>query len=303
MMRVTRLATGNGTEMLRVEGRLTHETAEELRMACEAVLTKNLSLQLDVSGVQFVDPAGVALLRHLEERGTRLAGCSGFVDQMLREPARGTMPSGPKSKPAADAPLVERLRSGDPEASETVVRQYGGRMLATARRFVGNDDDARDVVQDAFLAAFRALDTFAGTAMLSTWLHRIVINTALMRLRSRRRRREESIEDLLPRFDESGGWAEPATHWDVSAHAMLERRETRTVVRKAIDQLPATYRTVLLLRDIEDLDTEEAAELLGVTPNAVKTRLHRARQALRTLLEREFAKPPASNPVRLGQLA
>jgi RNA polymerase sigma-70 factor (ECF subfamily) len=163
-------------------------------------------------------------------------------------------------------------------------------MLATARRLVGTDDDARDVVQEAFLAALRAIDGFAGAARLSTWLHRIVINAALMRLRSRRRRREESIDGLLPRFDDEGRWAEPAAGWDTSTDALLERHETRAIVRRAIDQLPLNYRSVLLLRDMEELDTDEAALFLAVTPNAVKTRLHRARQALRTLLHREFLK-------------
>ena len=161
-------------------------------------------------------------------------------------------------------------------------------MLATARRFVRTDDDARDVVQDAFQAAFRSIEGFVGASRLSTWLHRIVVNAALMRLRSQQRRREDSIEDLLPRFEDDGRWAEPAARWDGKADALLERRETRAMVRNAIDRLPESYRTVLLLRDIEELDTDETASVLGMTVNAVKIRLHRARQALRTLLEREF---------------
>src|SRR5205814_10043674 len=108
-----------------------------------------------------------------------------------------------------------------------------------------------------------------------------------MRLRSRRRRREQSIDELLPRFDEDGYWAESTSGWEFSSDAVLERTETRAMVRSAIDRLPANYRSVLLLRDIEELDTEEAASLLGVSSNAVKTRLHRARQAVRTLLARE----------------
>jgi len=162
-------------------------------MACQAVLTERRSLQLDVSGLQFVDPTGVALLHGLERQGTRLGGCSGFISELLRDRDHATAASVAvsavsTSPPAGDAVLVERLRSRDPQAFEVLVRQYGGRMLATAWRFVGADEDARDVVQEAFLAAFRAIDTFAGAARLSTWLHRIVINAALMRLRSRRRR-------------------------------------------------------------------------------------------------------------------
>lgn len=259
-------------------------------MACEAVLTGGMPLQLDVSGLQFVDPTGVELLHGLEQRGSQLGGCSGFINELLRERDRAdaTIEGIPTSPAAGETALVARLRDGDPQAFELLVRQYGGRMLATARRLVGTDDDARDVVQEAFLAALRAIDTFAGAARLSTWLHRIVINAGLMRLRSRRRRREESIDGLLPRFDEEGHWAEPAAAVDTSTDSLLERHQTRAIVRGAIDQLPLNYRTVLLLRDIEELDTDETALLLGVTPNAVKTRLHRARQALRTLLHREF---------------
>ncbi len=290
MMRVTRIAAGNGVETLRVEGRLTHLTVEELRMACEAALTEHGLLQLNVSGLQFVDPAGVGLLQDLERRGARLAGCSGFVNELLRE-RQQTTPA-PEQTPVPqlvdDTLLVERLRRGDPQAFELLVREHGGRMLATARRLVRTEEDARDAVQEAFLAVFRAIDTFAGAARLSTWLHRIVVNAALMKLRSRKRRREESIEDLLPRFHEGGRWVEPPSHWDTPADTLLERREARQTVRNAIDRLPENYRSVLLLRDIEELDTDEAASLLGVTPNAVKTRLHRARQALRTLLEQSF---------------
>jgi len=282
MLRVTRIETGEGGATFRVEGRLTQETAKELGMACEAVLTKQGSLELDVSGLMFVDPAGVALLHGLERRGTRLAGCSPFVGELLRDRAAAT------AEPSGDALLVRRLRGGDPQAFETLVREYGRRMLATARRFVGSEDEARDVVQEAFLAAFRAIDGFAGTARLSTWLHRIVVNAALMKLRSRRRRREEPIDGLLPRFDEEGYWADGAAPSETATDMLVESEETRALVRKAIDRLPANYRSVLLLRDIEELDTDETASLLGVTPNAVKTRLHRARQALRTLLEREL---------------
>jgi RNA polymerase sigma-70 factor (ECF subfamily) len=161
-------------------------------------------------------------------------------------------------------------------------------MLAVARRFLPNESDARDVLQEAFLAAFRAIDGFTGGAKLSTWLHRIVVNAALMKLRSRRRRRESAIDDLLPRFAEDGHHAEGVVAWDTPADELVESGEVRALVRAAIAELPDAYRTVLLLRDIEERDTEETATLLGLTPQAVKTRLHRARQALRTVLARRL---------------
>ena len=143
-------------------------------------------------------------------------------------------------------------------------------------------------MQEAFVSAARAIDGFAGDSKVSTWLHRIVINTALMKLRTRKRRAEEPIEDLLPSFDADGRRIGAAATWETPSDVLLERRETRAMVRRCIDRLPERYRTVLLLRDIEELDTQESADVLGTTPNTVKIRLHRARQALRTLLEREL---------------
>jgi RNA polymerase sigma-70 factor (ECF subfamily) len=198
--------------------------------------------------------------------------------------------------PAADAceaesALLSRLRAGDEDAFATLVGTYSRRLLTTARRLLRNDEDAADAVQEALLAAFKSIDGFQATARLSTWLHRIVINAGLMKLRASSRHPEEPIEDLLPRFDADGCWATDVHSWDATSDALLERRETRQMVRRCIDSLPETYRTVLVLRDLEDLDTEEVAEKLGITPNATKIRLHRARQALRTLLDRELRPP------------
>ena len=188
-----------------------------------------------------------------------------------------------------DAGLIARLRAGDPDAFEELVRTYGGRLLAVARRFVRNESDAQDVVQAAYLSAFRALPQFEGGCQLSTWLHRIVVNTALMKLRTRRRKPEESIELLLPAFQEDGHHVEQFSDWTTPADALLERNETRATVRACIAQLPDNYREVLMLRDIEELPTQDVAQQLNLTPTAVKVRLHRARQALSALLRKEYA--------------
>ena len=180
--------------------------------------------------------------------------------------------------------LLARLRKGDDAAYEELVRAYGGRMLAVARRFLRSDDDARDAVQDAFLSAFRSIDRFEGNARISTWLHRIVVNAALMKLRTRRRKPEQSIEEMLPGFLEDGHMDAPASPWRPTEPDGLERQELRDLLVQKIHELPESYRNVLLLRDIEELDTEETAEIMGIRPGAVKTRLHRARQALRGLL-------------------
>lgn len=184
-----------------------------------------------------------------------------------------------------DAALVAGLRAGDSAAFETLLQRYGARLLRLARRFLGSEEDARDAVQDAMVSVFKSIGSFESNAMLSTWLHRIVVNACLMRLRTKRRREEIDIEEYLPRFQEDGHQTEPSEPWTESAESMLERDELRAQVRASIEQLPDTYRIVLLLRDIEEMTTEETASILGITPNAVKIRLHRARQALRTLLD------------------
>lgn len=185
---------------------------------------------------------------------------------------------------ADEAALLERLRAGDEAAFEDLVRANTGRLLAVARRLLPTEEDARDIVQEAFLSAFRSLPSFAGGSKLSTWLHRIVVNAALMRLRTRRRKPEESLETLLPSFLDDGHHAERYSDWSEPADRALERAEVRELVRGQVERLPETYRTVLMLRDIEGMETEDVAAALGLTPNAVKMRLHRGRQALRTLL-------------------
>ncbi len=199
---------------------------------------------------------------------------------------------------ANEAALVVALKNGEEWAFETVVRVYGGRLLAVARRYVRCDEDASDVLQSAYLSAFRAMAHFEGSAQLSTWLHRIVVNTALMKLRTRRRKPEESIDDLLPSFQEDGHHVEQFSDWAAPADVIMERRETRQTVRSCIDRLPDGYRTVLLLRDIEERSTQEVADLMRLTTTAVKVRLHRARQALSTLLRQELAPEDQGRNVR-----
>jgi RNA polymerase sigma-70 factor (ECF subfamily) len=195
----------------------------------------------------------------------------------------------PGAAPGDEAALLAGLRAGDAAAYDRAVRLYGGRMLAVARRFLPNDADAQDAVQDAFLSAFRGLPGFDGRSGLATWLHRIAVNACLLKLRTARRRPERPLDDLLPRFAEDGHHARrPVSDWGRPAEELAQRRETREAVRAAIARLPDEYRAVLLLRDIEGADTDEAARRLGTTPGAVKTRLHRARLALRTLLDRHF---------------
>jgi RNA polymerase sigma-70 factor (ECF subfamily) len=291
MLRITLLQQDAKIARLQVEGRITQHTAAELRSSCATRLNAPQTFLLDLSGVPFVDAEGVAALQGLIEKGAILIGCSGFLTELLH--LNGAEEKTMHAPIQADdtrgeTQLLDGLRRGEEAAFEQLVRQYSSRLLTVARRMLGNEHDAQDALQEAFLSAFKAIDEFTGAAKLSTWLHRIVVNAALMKLRSRRRKREEPIDDLLPRFDAEGEWASEVTSWETPSEVLLQQQETRATVRRCIDRLPESYRTVMMLRDIEELDTEEAADALGITPNAVKIRLHRARQALRTLLEREL---------------
>lgn len=195
--------------------------------------------------------------------------------------------------PGDEAALIARLRAKDDDAFALLVRSYAGRLLSVARRFLNSEEDARDAVQDAFVSAFRSIGNFKAGSSLATWLHRIVVNSALMRLRSKRRHPEEELDELLPKFQTDGHQVTSSVDWQESAEDLVQREEMRALVRRSIDMLPDTHRTILIMRDIEEMTTDEVAQALGITANAVKVRLHRARQALRTLLDRELRKESA----------
>lgn len=203
--------------------------------------------------------------------------------------AASTEPTAARSASNDEAALLARLRAGEDDAFDELVRLAGGRMLAVARRMMRTEEDAQDAVQDAFLSAFRSLDRFDGRSLLTTWLHRITVNACLMKLRSQRRRPERAIEDLLPRFVEDGHQAEPSRPWRAESESGTTVAETRDLVRAKIRELPEQYRVVLVRRDLEELSTDDTADALGMTVNAVKTRLHRARQAPRALLDPYFS--------------
>lgn len=199
---------------------------------------------------------------------------------------------GHHSADADERALIEGMRVGDERAFERLVREHVGPLHAVALRLVQNPADADDVVQEAFLSAFRRFDSFRGEAKLATWLHRITVNAALQRLRRTKRRARHGevvdVSELLPRFSEDGITEHFHAPWVSTIEELAARAETREQVRAMIDKLPDNYRTVLILRDIEEFDTAAVAELLELTPGAVKVRLHRARQALRNLLEHDL---------------
>jgi len=182
----------------------------------------------------------------------------------------------------AQTAIVRQLCSGDRTATERFVREHTGWMLALAKRYLKDQALAEDCVQEAFLQAFRSIREFEGRSALKSWLFRIVVNTALMRLRSRRGSCEQCLDDVLVEVERGGcqqAWTEVATPQEA-----LQRKEVRELVVAKLMELPDGYRIVLLLRDIEGYSTEEAARALGMTEGAIKVRLHRARAAFKVLV-------------------
>jgi len=204
----------------------------------------------------------------------------------LEHPMSGTVEQRVPTDSINEAELVQRIIDGDESAFEYLVRSYGRRMFAVGRRITGNDPDAQDCVQEALLKAYRSIGQFEGRSGLATWLHRITVNAALTCLRTRSRSREESIDDMLPHFDEYGrGVPEAPASQTMEIEQLYEQGQTQAAVRAAIDRLPTTYRAIVIARDIEQLSTTETAHLLDISKSLVKTRLHRARAALKTLLD------------------
>lgn len=180
---------------------------------------------------------------------------------------------------------ISKLRQGSRSETELFVRTNVGWMLAVTRRILRDDTHAEDCVQNAFSNIFNNLESFRGESSLRTWMHRIVVNQALMWLRKHKRLNETPIDDLLPKFDEDGCRTELRWTNFVTPETLMQRTQTNQTVLTQISKLPDNYRTVLLLRDIEELSISEAAEILKISEANVKVRVHRARSALKKLLE------------------
>lgn len=198
-----------------------------------------------------------------------------------------TQTSSSTERIAAEAPLIERLRAGDDGAFAELVSTHTGRMLVVARRVTGSEADAEDAVQEAFISAFKNIEQFDGRSTLGTWLHRIVVNAALMKRRRKRSRPETSIEQLLPQFDD-GFHREKPQSLEVVTNGGGGSIVEREAVMAALDELPDEFREVIVLRDVEGLDGKSAAESLGISDSLVRQRLYRGRQALMKLLERRM---------------
>ncbi|MGI9350953.1 MAG: sigma-70 family RNA polymerase sigma factor [Rhizobiaceae bacterium] len=180
---------------------------------------------------------------------------------------------------------LTNLKDGNASHTQNFVREHIGWMLAVAFRILKDTELSEDAVQNAFVNIFKSLEKFEGRSQLKTWMHRIVVNESLMLLRKRKRLHEISIEEHLPEFDERGCRIEDPWTKIETPEALLQQSQVKEKISELIDALPDIYRIVLTLRDIEEMSTMEVAELLDMSETNVKVRLHRARAALKKLLE------------------
>ncbi len=207
--------------------------------------------------------------------------------QEVRRPSPGAVGSIAGFPPSSDADLVPRLKAGDPQAFEEILGRYQVKIHSLARGLMRNDDDAQDVLQDTFLSLFKNIRSFKGDASLSTWIYRVAVNAALMKMRKRRKEgRAIPIEEYMPEFDDDGHRVAVVPDWHPLVDQMLLNKELGGLLREWIAALHPDYRTVFVMRDQEEMSNEEVAKVLGLTVAAVKSRLHRARLYLRERAKR-----------------
>ena len=182
--------------------------------------------------------------------------------------------------------LVDRARSGDASAFTELVNKYARKIFRLAKHITQNDEDAEDVLQESFMKAYSNLDSFQGQSKFYTWLVRIAVNEALMKLRKRKSDKTVSLDE--PHETEEDTVTREIAVWEDDPERKYSREELRGILGRAVESLKPAFRTVFVLRDIEELSTEETAEALGISIPAVKSRLLRARLQLRERLTRVF---------------
>lgn len=184
-----------------------------------------------------------------------------------------------------DRTLLARAAGGDAEALEALMGRYASRIYRLAYGITRSTADAEEVVQDVFLQVVQKGIGFEGRAALGSWIYRITTNVSLNKRRGKRRELETSLDELLPRYradgHREGDRSFLVSDWSGTPERELLAGESRRILEEAIDRLPDHYRAVLVLKDVEELSNDEVAQIVGDTVAAVKTRLHRARMALR----------------------
>ena len=195
----------------------------------------------------------------------------------------------PQNDERSDLELIEAAKVGGYEAFEVLVNRYRDRVYRLAYSMTKNESEAEEVVQDAFLNMLRKLDQFRAEASPGSWIYRVAANSALMRMRAKRRKPLLSLEDQPPalaRGAKESIW--PGGLWSRTPAEAVLRDELRGKIEQAVERLPEKYRLVLLLRDVEGMSNAETADALGLTVPTVKSRLHRSRLFIRGELERYF---------------
>jgi len=200
----------------------------------------------------------------------------------------------PVKEPAGDElALVQAARTGDVSAFEQLVRRYDRKIFRLAHHITQHREDAEDVLQESFLKAYQNLAGFQGNSKFYTWLVRIAVNESLMKLRKRRSDRTVSLDEEVE--TEDGSMPREVPDWGPSPEQLYGREELNGILVRTIGGLPASFRTVFVLRDVEGLSTEETAEALALSVPAVKSRLLRARLQLRDRLSRFFQRQSAGD--------
>ena len=196
------------------------------------------------------------------------------------------------SEPAKDKvteeQLVKDLQAGEMGSFEQLANLYQKKIYALSFNLTRNATDSQDVTQEVLLTLFKKGHTFQGKSAFSSWVYRITLNATYMKLRTRKKEPNISIDELLPSFNGSGFQQEKIQDWSENTESLLFGNETRKVIQKAVDLLPDKEKIVFLLRDVESLSTEKVSEILELTVPAVKSRLHRARLFLRKRLANYF---------------
>jgi len=316
-----------------LEGKLIGPWVEELRQLSNTALLANKAVTLDLKKLWFTDLPGASLLRDLHQRQVSQINCSQFITQQLlavdqptieeegatitktsenalpaenqtwSQNARGAKVTRTNS---AESCLIHRVLDGEIECFYELVRPYERAIFLAALSLVRNEADAEDIVQEAVLKAFKGLRSFRQEAKFSTWLIQITLNEAKLKLRKDRRHLYESLDDGQCSAD--GDYVpKDLADWREIPSDALEQKELREALIKALNSLPDKYRTVFVLRDVQQLSITETAQVLGISEASVKTRLSRARLKMRDTLATSFrclsaslaARPSPGRPSRV----
>ena len=194
----------------------------------------------------------------------------------------------PDISACSDAELVDRAKAGDEQAIRAIVKRNNQRLFRSARAIVRNDAEAEDVVQATYVRAFINLATFREESQLSTWLTRIALNEALGRVRGRRAFTGLEEIDMQTRVPGGCVLPFPSSLSPIDPEAELARNQAKYLLEHAVDALPDEFRAVFVLREVEGLSTDETASVLGIKPETIKTRLHRARRMMRLSIEKQM---------------